>query len=1182
MMYSRQAWFDISERGNEEVVESPRSKQNPGEPGWQAGAQPGFLGQAHQDHFERPATEVRRPAAGTPRSKRFRQVYVNSAREYRGKEKAKFEDIQRQITELKDALVRRPQIEKEHVSLTAQVAEERRAARERERELAMELAKVDSELQEARRQFANRQSRNAANAAAALRRASKPLALEASWACAAADCCGDYILIDFAIVSPSRDELRPDHNRIVAMLEVGSRVKVLEVASCPPLNRVRARIEEPRGWISVVTLDESQVRWARKEVDDILNSREKKSILEGEGTQAGSMLEESSASRSATLRGWRARVEAQTKAFLEELHDVEGPLKASLGLKAQAGRKEFYMSQPLKVTPDARQVVTHVLGRCASLMVSEVKTDQNMLEMERASMELADEESVAAAYCENVRQAAATNKDLTGLNTRMQLALETVRKAELPSTLRELKASKFGLLDFWEDFISKARNTSSPPSEPHTPPPLKSQKKDRAKFYSGGSQASDTDFDYPKMVQKMVEDEQGAHDDEAAREPSRKSLSTRGSVLHDEIGDLAGDSPGEEVKRRPRRSSTVGGWKASVILSDMEKVAEQEEEADAEPIASQPSGRLDLSKPIRRRVSTMLEDSYRASIMPKSDDEDGDEPLRASSELPAVKYRKVPTVDWKDAPAVTQVLEQLAQKTKQDTMTAQLRVDGKLRKVTELQRARGERIQEIADLRAKLAPLQAAASSSRAGRALSAVNLRIRRIQMVLHRLSSSAVKELATVQQWAQSVEVRMAWLLEALGAPSTARRYWLQQALGSVPAPPSPSKRSSMPRSASSSKLEMGSDSASLQTAPTGKSQERELKIWPQQEESEQEQVDQLPQQLLEQMQRAASEQEEEAMQDLWIRQQQLEISDAFTRDKAEADTTLAERHLKQEEEKQRIFAESVKRFEQQLEQLHQQMTDLQEVQQKETLELKKKQQQAVNMITDQLPLDQQPEEHHDNKIQLEIEKLQKEHMAEIQQLKGQQHLQMQQLTDLQEQHTAAYQMALQHQTMHAEFLEEIKLQHMQNEKQEDISRFVAEKGNPKARKRPSLGTSFEALQRPPNSSRATDQEIMAAFRDALSLFRPCQSQPDAEGSSSRPDGARSLWAVAANLAAIGAYAQAELHELGRESVKIDYRRERTTYEDSRHGKERRYADEWEEKPPPPPPRTAVAPYALSHGTE
>merc|ERR1712232_1179623 len=50
----------------------------------------------------------------------------------------------------------------------------------------------------------------------------------------------------------------------VALLEAGAHVLVLELKSLPePVNRLRARIEKPAGWISILNLA-SGFRWAQK------------------------------------------------------------------------------------------------------------------------------------------------------------------------------------------------------------------------------------------------------------------------------------------------------------------------------------------------------------------------------------------------------------------------------------------------------------------------------------------------------------------------------------------------------------------------------------------------------------------------------------------------------------------------------------------------------------------------------------------------------------------------------------------------------------------------------------------------------------------------------------------------------------------------------------------------------
>ncbi|CAE8601430.1 unnamed protein product, partial [Polarella glacialis] len=87
---------------------------------------------------------------------------------------------------------------------------------------------------------------------------------------------------------------------------------------------------------------------------------------------------------------------------------------------------------------------------------------------------------------------------------------------------------------------------------------------------------------------------------------------------------------------------------------------------------------------------------------------------------------------------------------------------------------------ETADLRRRLAPLRLAAASSPAGRRLTSAHCQLRRVQCITDRLAQNASDEFSNVEQWARGIQVRLAWLLEACGAPSKVKRAWLMESLG------------------------------------------------------------------------------------------------------------------------------------------------------------------------------------------------------------------------------------------------------------------------------------------------------------------------------------------------------------------------------------------------------------------
>jgi len=75
-----------------------------------------------------------------------------------------------------------------------------------------------------------------------------------------AEVCGIYIIIRYAVVKNGENNTE---SKKVAQLSPGTLVNVLEVRHVPKIRRLRGRIEEPRGWISLTDL-ESDVKWAVK------------------------------------------------------------------------------------------------------------------------------------------------------------------------------------------------------------------------------------------------------------------------------------------------------------------------------------------------------------------------------------------------------------------------------------------------------------------------------------------------------------------------------------------------------------------------------------------------------------------------------------------------------------------------------------------------------------------------------------------------------------------------------------------------------------------------------------------------------------------------------------------------------------------------------------------------------
>ena len=68
---------------------------------------------------------------------------------------------------------------------------------------------------------------------------------------------GRYVITEEALV----DDGPTFDSQEVAVLNAGAAVEVLEIVEMPEIRRVRARIENPKGWISLVDMDDG-FRWA--------------------------------------------------------------------------------------------------------------------------------------------------------------------------------------------------------------------------------------------------------------------------------------------------------------------------------------------------------------------------------------------------------------------------------------------------------------------------------------------------------------------------------------------------------------------------------------------------------------------------------------------------------------------------------------------------------------------------------------------------------------------------------------------------------------------------------------------------------------------------------------------------------------------------------------------------------
>lgn len=77
---------------------------------------------------------------------------------------------------------------------------------------------------------------------------------------------GPYILTQDAFVSPELNNLSPDDDELIDELFEGERIEILEIVELQERGRVRARLERPDGWITLMNRNTSS-RWAERVED---------------------------------------------------------------------------------------------------------------------------------------------------------------------------------------------------------------------------------------------------------------------------------------------------------------------------------------------------------------------------------------------------------------------------------------------------------------------------------------------------------------------------------------------------------------------------------------------------------------------------------------------------------------------------------------------------------------------------------------------------------------------------------------------------------------------------------------------------------------------------------------------------------------------------------------------------
>eukprot|EP00930_Biecheleria_cincta_P039748 TRINITY_DN27297_c0_g1_i1.p1 TRINITY_DN27297_c0_g1~~TRINITY_DN27297_c0_g1_i1.p1 ORF type:complete len:797 (-),score=202.69 TRINITY_DN27297_c0_g1_i1:123-2294(-) len=722
------------------------------------------------------------------------------------------------------------------------------------------------------------------------------------------------------------------------------------------------------------------------------------------------------------------------------------------------------MFLPLRLAPAARRLSAEALIRCSAVMVTEVRTDQTRLELERASMELSDEESSLAALSEKFRQLSATNADLDSVNKKLQLSLDKLKHTSTDISFN----AELGIARYWSGLFSQSN------------------------FF-------DSEIDYSNIVKAVV------------------TLPTAGG----EKGHIA---PGSLVE---------------------DNTAEVKEASAAAP---------DRATSCKQKITISEESDHL---------ENHDIPLRSLSSK------------WAHDAEIGGLFTHMADLSEKDTMEVQCKIDSTLRKAAELQRQRAERMQEIADLQLKLAPLRAAAATKRAGRQLSSVHCRLRRIEDILSCLVGGVREEMEQLEEWMRSVEVRMAWLLEALGAPPDARRAWLKEAIGKLPNDTAGLSVSSSQRRLRSLSVSSENDlrGGSLKASYVSKMQP-EFESWavhsqrPLQEQEEQ---------VQNQLQRAISEQHGEALLERKYRSEKLDIATNFDKIPLRSEYDLAAQQVHKEEERQGLYSDSVNRMLEVEQQLWQQQVQLQNQQESEVQQLRRWQEQEFAVLDQQLPFDQQPLDHYAVDVQVHKDQIQKKILQQQNALQRDHQQQLQQVIDLRKQHEHTLQQQQEMQQQHFEYLQELKRDLLVKAGEQHVKELFSEPEGNKIAQRSISANHGLAVGAGPlhhvNVENATEEEILAALRDALALF--CPKLPGS--SAPRMDGSRALWSLLAKLATLSAYVQSEFSEVGRAAVQVDHRREQSVLADSRHAKEQSFAYELQEKLPTPPLASTIPPYAV-----
>lgn len=432
---------------------------------------------------------------------------------------------------------------------------------------------------------------------------------------------------------------------------------------------------------------------------------------------------------------------------------------------------------------------------------------------------------------------------------------------------------------------------------------------------------------------------------------------------------------------------------------------------------------------------------------------------------------KLPANASKDGVSAVEALPLLAEdlgECEQEASAGQIRIDAMLRSAEELQRQRGERMQEVADLRRRFAPLRAAMHTTPARRELATGQCRFYRVRQIISQVAADAIAEMKEVEAWVQSLQFLLAQLLDA-AAPPKVRCPWLSEFI----------KRC-----------------GNFSCGPCTKVSPKSMNDQP----GDLAEVGQGLRQLLEQAKLELRHQNEVAA------------------------------------------APGLKEMKSPLETLHH-LEWVAEQLDEQRVQMDQRHQDELRALEDSGP--DGPQQKDSDLIQLQL-------------LHDNESLQMTRLLKEQE----------------AKLMHKKKL-HEKFEAGADTSNEIegAEELDLLPDERPSGQCDDLQEQYTP---RIPVDELATRLAEALHQFRPCSGK--CEGEKRYGSGARSLWWLAANVATLTWYGEAELQDLGAPPP-VDSRREFYSLADSRFARERRYEDEWREALPPQP-FPLVSPFSVDAG--